>query len=193
MYIPLVGYKRINIQHSPMGLLGCLSSHIQCALVRLLFTIHDKLNKQEGRWENQITNWPAFTVGSLCKAWADALIKADMNPSLTPCFLKNASLCFFRISETWLEERKEQTSKRMETNIKHCFQTTWKVKSYWWRHCKSKMGIYSLLSCCLVIFQYGEKRYRLIINWWHLFGTAAAIENMPSNLISTSLNVVNMA
>ena len=50
------------------------------------------------------TNWPAFTVGSLCKAWADALMKADMKPNLTPCFLKNASLCFFLISETLLQK-----------------------------------------------------------------------------------------
>lgn len=50
------------------------------------------------------TNWPAFTVGSLCKAWADALMKADMKPNLTPCFLKNASLCFFLISETLLRQ-----------------------------------------------------------------------------------------
>jgi len=40
----------------------------------------------------------ALTTGYSLRAWTDAFIKADINPSLTPCFFVNASYIFVRKS-----------------------------------------------------------------------------------------------
>ena len=92
--------------------LPCVKTPCVGPLIVLSFSIvgQDFLNKRFlAKLTKDIqTNWPAFTVGSLCKAWADALMKADMKPNLTPCFLKNASLFFFLISLMLLQETKEQ-------------------------------------------------------------------------------------
>jgi hypothetical protein len=40
----------------------------------------------------------ALTTGYSLRAWTDAFIKADINPSLTPCFFVNASCIFVRMS-----------------------------------------------------------------------------------------------
>ena len=94
----------------------CLISQLLSPLFLLLFFLKPNfLNQRKrgraiqyccyNRIQGKTSNWPAFTVGSLCKACAAALIKADMKPSLTPCFFKNASLCFCRISDTLLQEK----------------------------------------------------------------------------------------
>lgn len=60
---------------------------------------------------------PAFTTGWSCSAKQEALTKADMKPSFTPCFFRNSSLNLFLMSVTLLEGEREKAGLRVSSGL----------------------------------------------------------------------------
>ena len=60
---------------------------------------------------------PALTTGWSCRAWQAAFTKGDMKPSLTPCFLRKASLNWLRMPMTLLRAcTRGQGSQKVNVN-----------------------------------------------------------------------------